>query len=121
MDMAEASPPPKPGSVPLSVPPPPGGGGGAGTESDEEDEERNGDRVIAVSGMRRVYRSRKNRRERDRLVVLARGKREFVGESDEEGEEGRVTPVTQNTSNHYTLNLPGPANPRSDTPYVLLG
>ena len=51
---------------------------------------------------------------------------EEVGEGSSAGEEseeegGALTPITQNTSNHYTLNLPAPAPPKSDTPYVLLG
>lgn len=42
-------------------------------------------------------------------------------EDEDSDDEGRVTPLTQNTSNHYTLNMPGPAPPQSDLPYVLLG
>jgi hypothetical protein len=29
--------------------------------------------------------------------------------------------VTQNTSNHYTLNMPSAPAPQSDMPHVLLG
>lgn len=103
VDMAEVSPPQKP------TPP---------AESDEE--ERNGKRVIALSGLKRVYKSRKKQRERSRLA-MERAKVEDVGDSGDESEDGVASPVTQNTSNHYTLNLPGPASPQSDTPYVLLG
>ncbi len=81
------------------------------------------DRAIAAGGMRRVFRSRQKLRERSKLAV---GRATVEDEEDcdaelESDEEGRLTPITQNTSNHYTLNLPGPVAPRSDTPYVLLG
>ena len=57
----------------------------------------------------------------------AAGETEDVVEEEEEDNEddrgssrkGRT--VTRNTSNHYTLNMPGPAPVKTDTPYILLG
>ncbi|KAI0706195.1 Di-sulfide bridge nucleocytoplasmic transport domain-containing protein [Cytidiella melzeri] len=100
VDMAEAS-PPQPSSK----------------ERDEND--------TAAGGLIRVFKSRQRQRERSRLAAAAKKVQvedddESGGESDEE-EDGIVTPITQNTSNHYTLNLPSPTAPQSDTPYVLLG
>ncbi|KAF8807174.1 hypothetical protein BYT27DRAFT_7189257 [Phlegmacium glaucopus] len=79
-------------------------------------------RPVATGGMRRVYNQRRKRQE-NRLVV-ARGRK--AGDEDERSDsesegEGTVTPLTQNTSNHYTLNMPAPAPPQSDLPYILLG
>ncbi|KAI0089858.1 Di-sulfide bridge nucleocytoplasmic transport domain-containing protein [Irpex rosettiformis] len=107
IDMAEAS-PPQPHTKEHD-------------ENEKEDAE-SGRRKIATGGMVRVFRSRQKQRARN---CLATTKMQVGGEASEpeseEEEEGRVTPITQNTSNHYTLNLPGPAAPQSDTPYVLLG
>jgi hypothetical protein len=80
-------------------------------------------RPVATGGLRRVYNQRR-KREENRLVV-ARNRR--AGDEDEDAsdsaseDEGTVTPLTQNTSNHYTLNMPAPAPPQSDLPYILLG
>jgi len=82
-------------------------------------------RPVATGGMRRVYNQRRKRQE-NRLVVARNRK---AGDEDEVAsrsgseseEEGTVTPLTQNTSNHYTLNMPAPAPPQSDLPYILLG
>lgn len=96
-----------------------------GEQSPHKRDERDGDgeRAVALGAVRRVYRSRQRARARSRV---ARGKSRGVdqeesdasGESDEEDELGLVT---QTTSNHYTLNMPGSAPQQSDLPYVLLG
>ncbi|KAI0726012.1 Di-sulfide bridge nucleocytoplasmic transport domain-containing protein [Fomitopsis betulina] len=96
-----------------------------GEQSPHKRDERDGDgeRAVALGAVRRVYRSRQRARARSRVP---RGKSRGVdqeesdasGESDEEDELGLVT---QTTSNHYTLNMPGSAPQQSDLPYVLLG
>jgi len=78
---------------------------------------------MALGAVRRVYRSRQRARVRSRAPRgksrgLEQDGSDVSDESDDEDERGVVT---QNTSNHYTLNLPGPSPPRSDLPYVLLG
>lgn len=91
-------------------------------------------RVIATGGMKRVFRSRQKMKERRSRLALAlvhpRAEREdgeAVSESDEGDDDddrtgsSAATPITQNMSNHYTLNIPGHAPPRSETPYILLG
>ncbi|GJE94203.1 di-sulfide bridge nucleocytoplasmic transport domain-containing protein [Phanerochaete sordida] len=109
VDMAEASPPQK--AAPLAD---------TSSNSDHEDEERSKDRRIALGGLRRVYKSRQKLRERNRLG-LAKARVEDADDSEADSEDDAVSPITQNTSNHYTLNIPAPAAPKSDTPYVLLG
>ncbi|KAH8101450.1 Di-sulfide bridge nucleocytoplasmic transport domain-containing protein [Cristinia sonorae] len=95
------------------------------------------ERAIATGGMKRVFRTRQGgqvKRERSRLaVVVRRGKSrgrvsddEYTGDEGSEGdedddEEEEYGAVVRNTSNHYTLNVPAPAPPKSDTPYILLG
>ena len=80
-------------------------------------------RPMATGGLRRIYNQRRKRQE-NRPVATRNRKAE--GEDDiasdyESEEEGTVTPLTQNTSNHYTLNMPAPAPLQSDLPYILLG
>jgi hypothetical protein len=71
-------------------------------------------RVVALGGMRRVFKSR----ERSRLK--ANRKRDEDGNNaDAEDENDGCS--TRKTSNHYTLNLPSVPAPQSDTPYILLG
>lgn len=76
-------------------------------------------RPMAVGGLRRVF------KQRTRRFYGRRQRREDdedpSSSADESDEEGTVTPHTQNTSNHYTLNMPAPPAPPSDMPYVLLG
>ena len=82
------------------------------------------DRAIALGGLKRVYNSRQKARSKSKLaiVTMRKGVEDHDSSDDSDEEIVRdVTPITQNTSNHYTLNLPGPAPTRSDLPYVLLG
>ena len=72
-------------------------------------------RVVATGALRRVFNSRRRAR------AKSHSKGEDASEGDSEDEGGHVGPLTQNTSNHYTLNMPSPPTSRSDTPYVLLG
>lgn len=88
----------------------------------ENSNENDNDRPLALGAMRRVYNSRRRAIERGRTRMTNRKNDEAEEESDDDSsDEGRLAPVTQNTSNHYTLNLPGPVTPQSDLPYVLLG
>ncbi|EED84750.1 predicted protein [Postia placenta Mad-698-R] len=112
VDMAELSPPKASQSLPVKE-----------VKKEVESGDGDGDRTVALGAMRRVFRSRQKARDRSRLR-RGRSRSGEVDDSDEDedsDDEGRVTPLTQNTSNHYTLNMPGPAPPQSDLPYVLLG
>ncbi|KAG9310297.1 nuclear membrane protein [Chiua virens] len=80
----------------------------------EEGEKENG-RAVATGGLRRVYRSRQEARARSRR----NNDPEHTSEDDSDDDAAR--PLTQNTSNHYTLNMPSAPTPKSDFPYVLLG
>jgi hypothetical protein len=86
----------------------------------EVDEKENG-RPIALGGLRRVYHQRRGYR----MSKSSRPRKRLGGESDgfDSGsdEDDEIAPITQNTSNHYTLNMPGPAAAPSEMPYVLLG
>lgn len=92
--------------------------GGPSPEKDKEKEE-DGERTLAVGALRRVF---KKRSERGRSQLGRRRARvdddeSTSGETDEEEDR----PLTQKTTNHYTLNVAGPAVPQSDLPYRLLG
>lgn len=83
-------------------------------------------RRMSNAAVKRVERSRRRTKGRN-WTARRRARTAGDGESDESDEEeddedGRaLAPVKQSTSNHYTLNMPGPAVPASDTPYILLG
>lgn len=81
----------------------------------EESEKENG-RAVATGGLRRVYKLRQKARAKSRSGEDL----EQTSEDDSE-DDGIARPLTQNTSNHYTLNMPSALAPQSDTPYVLLG
>ncbi len=85
---------------------------------DAEEDSTQG-RAVALGGLRRVYKSRQKMKER-KLVVTRRTQGDEEG-SDADSDEDDFVPVTQNTSNHYTLNMPGPVSQQSDLPYILLG
>ncbi|THH23174.1 hypothetical protein EUX98_g7998 [Antrodiella citrinella] len=127
VDMGEASPPAR-----LQEQAAVGNGvGKKGSRHVEEEEGDDGERVIATGGLKRVFKSRqKAQRERSRLAVVVRRGRsrghfsddEHSGSDDDRGDEDEEEyEVVRNTSNHYTLNVPAPAPPKSDTPYILLG
>ncbi|KAG6333965.1 hypothetical protein ID866_5116 [Astraeus odoratus] len=83
-----------------------------------EENEKENRRLVATGGLRRIFNSRRIAREKTRSK---RENGEDSNEDDSEDDSGHAGPLTQNTSNHYTLNMPSaPASP-SDTPYVLLG
>ena len=80
-----------------------------------EDRTMENGRAVAMGGLRRVYKLRQKARA---LFQPRRNERTI----EDDGEDDRtVRPIIQNTSNHYTLNMPSAPAPQSDTPYVLLG
>ncbi|KXN84802.1 Nucleus export protein brr6 [Leucoagaricus sp. SymC.cos] len=88
---------------------------------DPEPNEKENGRPMALGALRRVY----HRRHGSRISKSSRS-HPRAGDEDEgfdsgidEGDE--LGPITRNTSNHYTLNMPAPAPAPSQTPYVLLG
>lgn len=90
-------------------------------------EERDTDQVrpVATGAMRRVY---KQRVKPPSSKIYGRRKQEDdldsdLGSGSENDEDnGSVVPIgRQNTSNHFTLNMPAHPAPQSDTPYILLG
>lgn len=97
----------------------------ASRNSPEKENERDSDndRPVAVGALRRVYNSRRRARERGLLRLTSRKGNGADDDSDEDSsdDDGALAPVTQNTSHHYTLNMPGSAAAQSDLPYVLLG
>jgi len=77
-------------------------------------------RLVATGGLRRVFKQRTQR------LYSRRRRREHEDDegsssSAESEEDQSAKPVTQNTSNHYTLNIPANLAPQSDLPYTLLG
>jgi hypothetical protein len=84
----------------------------------EEGEKENG-RAVATGGLRRVYKLRQKARVQS---CSRRNDEDLEHTSEDDSEDDRITrPLTQNTSNHYTLNMPSAPAPPSDAPYVLLG
>lgn len=83
----------------------------------DESEKENG-RVVAMGAMRRVFNSRRKANAKSRAM-----RDPADGSDDEYSEDDRdhARPLTQNTSTHYTLNMPSGSASPSDTPYVLLG
>ncbi|ESK98126.1 nuclear membrane protein [Moniliophthora roreri MCA 2997] len=77
----------------------------------------NGVRAVATGALRRVYRARQKVKG-SRLAIVRSREDGSEGENDSD-DDGAIIP--HNTSNHYTLNMPSPAPPPSDIPYVLLG
>lgn len=81
-------------------------------------------RAIAPGAMRRVYNSRQKSRD-PRIFKRPAEEGEISDpdrfDSDDDAAKLALRPLTQTTSNHYTLNLPATSSHRSDLPYVLLG
>ncbi|KAF9457462.1 Di-sulfide bridge nucleocytoplasmic transport domain-containing protein [Collybia nuda] len=85
-----------------------------------DDKKPENGRVVASGAMRRVY----NMRQKSRSGWASRRlmeEGEFVDADDSGSEDEMDRALMQNTSNHYTLNIPAPPPPQSDLPYVLLG
>lgn len=81
-------------------------------------------RPFATGGLRRVFKQRNRRHESYLTTQRHRSQEEgdvpSASESDSDTENS-VTPVNRTTSHHYTLNMPAPASPPSELPYILLG
>ncbi|KAG1889207.1 Di-sulfide bridge nucleocytoplasmic transport domain-containing protein [Suillus subluteus] len=86
----------------------------------EASEKENG-RIIATGALRRVFNSRQKARTKSQHAVSLRDDLGYGSEEEIDGDVDHVGPVTRNTSNHYTLNMPANPVPRADTPQVLLG
>ncbi|KAG2069838.1 hypothetical protein BDR04DRAFT_1054882 [Suillus decipiens] len=86
----------------------------------EASEKENG-RIVATGALRRVFNSRQKARTKSQHVVSLRDDLGYGSEEEIDGDVDHVGPVTRNTSNHYTLNMPANPAPRVDTPQVLLG
>ncbi|EIN13251.1 hypothetical protein PUNSTDRAFT_117117 [Punctularia strigosozonata HHB-11173 SS5] len=85
-------------------------------EGDSKTDER---RVVALGGLKRVFKKRQAALARTRRrEALSEG--ETDGSSEEEGEERGMKTVTKKMTNHYTLNMPGVSG-QGDLPYLLLG
>jgi hypothetical protein len=80
-------------------------------------------RAVAPGAMRRVYNSR--HKSRDTRMIRRPVEEGEIGDTDHSDSDDDVAsplrPLTRNTSNHYTLNLPATPPHQSDLPYVLLG
>ncbi|KAI0668678.1 Di-sulfide bridge nucleocytoplasmic transport domain-containing protein [Trametes maxima] len=87
----------------------------------EKEGEGEGERSLAVGALRRVF-NKRHGRERSRLGRRRARVDDGISSAEESGDEDdHRAAVTRKTTNHYTLNLPGPAPPQSDLPYRLLG
>lgn len=78
-------------------------------------------RIVATGALRRVFNSRQKARAQNYLHVSSHDDPGYGSEEESDDSAGHVRPVTQNTSNHYTLNMPSAPAPQSDMPHVLLG
>ena len=101
-------------------------------EVENESPER---RLISNAAVRRIARRRGQARSGPSRLHSSKlgGKSMVADEEDEDNsdedeydEDGSprkslTRTVTRNTSNHYTLNMPGPAPTKGDAPYILLG
>ncbi|OAX42559.1 hypothetical protein K503DRAFT_733341 [Rhizopogon vinicolor AM-OR11-026] len=78
-------------------------------------------RIVATGALRRVFNSRQRARAQNHLQVVSHDDPGYGSEEESDDDAGHVRPVTQNTSNHYTLNMPSAPALQSDMPHVLLG
>ncbi|KAL0065669.1 hypothetical protein AAF712_007310 [Marasmius tenuissimus] len=76
-------------------------------------------RAVATGALRRVYKARQSAKRGGKALMRNRGSGSDIEDDESEDESGER--AIHSTSNHYTLNMPSPAPPQSDTPYVLLG
>ena len=77
-------------------------------------------RPVATGGLRRVFKQR-TQRLHSRRKPREHESDEGSSSGIESEEDGPAEPITQNTSNHYTLNMAANPVPQSDLPYILLG
>lgn len=97
----------------------------AGDGEEQQEEGSPEKRLISNAAVRRLARKRTNKGRSNRDRGGSRlAEVEDAEESEDEGYDSDGSPrrsVVQSTSNHYTLNLPGPSTQKPETPYVLLG
>lgn len=91
--------------------------------SPEKSEEKklNHGRAVAPGAMRRVYNSRQKSRDTRMIKRQVEGDATDCSDQSDDDATEPLHPLTQNTSHHYTLNLPATPPHQSDLPYVLLG
>ncbi|KAL1738633.1 hypothetical protein HDZ31DRAFT_16584, partial [Schizophyllum fasciatum] len=77
-------------------------------------------RPVAAGALRRVFKARQKSRDRRAARINDEDDADDSDDQDEGGKETRLSRAGP-TSNHFTLNMPSPAAPQSDVPYVLLG
>ncbi|KAJ7771949.1 Di-sulfide bridge nucleocytoplasmic transport domain-containing protein [Mycena maculata] len=80
-----------------------------------------GGRKVAKGGMRRVLKSRMKSALSMSTLPERWEDRDPYSDSDDEADSAGQLARATSTSNHYTLNMPSPAAPQSDMPYILLG
>jgi len=88
---------------------------------DADSDEKDNERQIAPGALKRVYGQR-----RGRQISKSSWSCQKLADTDQSSDSGsdmdaHITPITQNTANHYTLNMPVPPAVTSETPYILLG
>ena len=76
---------------------------------------------MAVGALRRVFNKRRGRDRSRTGRRRARVDDEGGSDGEESDDEDLHGPLTQKTTNHYTLNMAGPQAPHSDLPFRLLG
>jgi len=84
---------------------------------DNDSKDKDSSRRVATGGLRRVFKQR-NKHQESRLTTRRHQEEEGSASDGDSEDEKRAAPVTQTTSHHYTLNMPGPAPPPSELPYV---
>ncbi|KAH8992067.1 Di-sulfide bridge nucleocytoplasmic transport domain-containing protein [Lactarius akahatsu] len=88
-----------------------------------QDTGTDGRRTMALGAVRRVYRSRQKARNRAHGYANEEDSEASLA-SDDGSDDERLSsrrPRVQKLSHHYTLNVPSPVQPKTDTPYILLG
>lgn len=97
----------------------------AGESEHQLEEDSPEKRLISNAAVRRLARKRNNKGRSNRDRGGSRlAEVEDAEDSEDDGYDSDGSPrrpITQSTSNHYTLNMPGPTQHRTETPYVLLG
>ncbi|CAK5264995.1 unnamed protein product [Mycena citricolor] len=122
VDMGEASPPKQ--SVEVSMTSVEGGKDGKGeNESEDGIIAPNSMRKVAMGGLRRIFKKRMQEPLPVSKISEDPAEGDAWSESEDEDHNQQLfrTPRRARTSNHYTLNMPAPAPPPSDVPYILLG
>lgn len=88
---------------------------------DADSDEKENERQIVPGALKRVHGQRRRRH-----MSKSSQSCQKLADTDQGSDSGsdmddHITPVTQNTANHYTLNMPVSPAVTSETPYILLG